>query len=146
MKKLLLTVFTLILTLNLSNAYSIDDFEISKSSYEDAFKELTSLESYVMENSYTLTDLSTKNNLLITKLQLDTNYSAMSTLEGAEPPLGIPSFVWGLCCGVSGIAIVYFISENTDETKKALNGCLVSGAIYAAVYLAAILSSTATTY
>jgi hypothetical protein len=39
--------------------------------------------------------------------------------------LGIPSFAWGACLGVAGIAIVYFVADDRDETKKALIGCAV---------------------
>ena len=56
-----------------------------------------------------------------------------------EPPLGIPSFVWGCCLGVPGIAIVYFVSEDKDETMKALWGCIASSVGYSLSYVVYIV-------
>ena len=62
--------------------------------------------------------------------------------EGEEkvesgPPLGIPSFLWGCVpagcfpvLGLGGIALVYFMSDSKDETKKAVFGCLAGTAAY----------------
>ncbi len=129
MKKLFLTVITLLVAFNLATALSVEDFKISTTDYEQAFEELSTLEDYVVQNNLTLTDLSVKNLSLITQLQLKTNYSVMNMFDLVEPPLGIPSFVWGLCCGVSGLAVVYFVTDDSEQTKKALNGCLVSTGI-----------------
>jgi hypothetical protein len=58
----------------------------------------------------------------------------LSTLRG-EPPLGIPSFAWGACFGVAGIAIVYFVSDDRDETKKAFTGCVVVQGVVVLIYI-----------
>jgi hypothetical protein len=66
-------------------------------------------------------------------------------MRRGDPPLGIPSFVWGLCFSVTGIALVHFIAEDRDETMKALWGCLVGGAVYTIfyiIYVALIISSS----
>ena len=60
-----------------------------------------------------------------------------------EKALGIPSFCWGGCCGIAGLAIVYFVTENKDETVKALWGCVASTVIYVAVYFIAGIGSLA---
>jgi hypothetical protein len=133
MKQILLTILTTFLAFSLSNAFNVNDFKISSTKYEEAFDELSKIEDYVTHNNFTLTTLKMNNYSLVKELKLETNYSVMSTLEGTEPPLGIPSFVWGLCCGVSGLAVVYFVTDDSEQTKKALNGCLVSTAISAAL-------------
>lgn len=66
-------------------------------------------------------------------------------MSGGEPPLGIPSFLWGCCLGVSGLIVVYIVTDNDrEEVKKALNGCLVSGVVVIALYAIAILSAAST--
>jgi|AntRauTorckE6833_2_1112554.scaffolds.fasta_scaffold31818_3 hypothetical protein len=135
MKKLLLSIFVLGITLNVANAFDVNEFEIQTSDYQIAFDELSSLEEYVTEKDYTLTDLSVNNAELFSEIKLDNRYSAMSTLEGSEPPLGLPSFLWGFCCGVPGLAIVYFITDDSEETKKALWGCVAGNALYGVVWL-----------
>jgi len=52
----------------------------------------------------------------------------------SQPPLGIPSFLWGFILGVIGILIVYLITENGDETKKALWGCLAFTVLWVVLY------------
>ncbi len=52
-----------------------------------------------------------------------------------EPPLGIPSFIWGFCLGVVGILIVYLTTEDTEEAKKALLGCVIANALWLILYL-----------
>ena len=52
-----------------------------------------------------------------------------------EPPLGIPSFWWGFCIGVWGIAVVYFVTEDRDETKLAFKGCVVGTLVYVVLYV-----------
>ena len=56
-----------------------------------------------------------------------------------DPPLGIPSFLWGMCLGLPGLAVVYFVTEDDEETKKALWGCLVSVAVYGVLYVLYVL-------
>lgn len=133
MKQISLSIITIFFAFSVSNALSLDDFGISTTKYEEAFNELSIIEDYVTQNNFTLSNLKADNYSLIKEFNLETNYSIMSTLEGTEPPLGIPSFVWGLCCGVSGLAVVYFVTDDSEQTKKALNGCLVSTAISAAL-------------
>jgi Na+/proline symporter len=52
----------------------------------------------------------------------------------AEPPLGIPSFWWGCIIGVWGIAVVYFVTEDKEETKQALKGCIIGTLVWVVLY------------
>lgn len=54
--------------------------------------------------------------------------------EGSDGPLGLPSFLWGCVLGVVGILIVYFVTEDSKETTKALVGCLVSCVVGCVAY------------
>jgi hypothetical protein len=56
-----------------------------------------------------------------------------------ESPLGIPSFLWGCVLGWVGILLVYLISEDRDETKKALYGCITTGVVVIAFYVVYVL-------
>lgn len=105
-----------------SNA-SNDLFFLDYPSEAAQFNDLNTLEAYLQVNEGV-----TYMDLLATESSLISNITNSSHLLGAinEPPLGIPSFVWGCILGWVGILIVYFVSEDKDETKKALYGCLVS--------------------
>lgn len=72
----------------------------------------------------------------------------------AEPPLGIPSFVWGLagglvgCCsgygfwvGPAVVAGVYFLTdEDKEEAKKAAYGCMAGGAAGLVIFVFVVAS------
>lgn len=113
-------------------------FSYNKEAITSEFAELTALENYVLNNpSSTLSVLVADQNNLVTGLDL---YSSNSMgLSFGEPPLGIPSFLWGCAFGVVGVAIVYFITEEDKaETKKSFYGCItttvVSGVLYAVLW------------
>jgi hypothetical protein len=56
-------------------------------------------------------------------VNLTESTSTLSALtEGA---LGIPSFIWGCVLGWIGILITYLVTQDSEETKKALYGCLI---------------------
>lgn len=58
-----------------------------------------------------------------------------------EPPLGIPSWIWGCVFGVAGLAVVYFVTEDKEETKKALWGCIGATVVGVIIYFAAFASA-----
>lgn len=60
---------------------------------------------------------------------------------GSRPALGIPSFIWGCCLGPTGIIITQIMTEDVNETKKALAGCAVSGCVVGGCYLLGALNS-----
>ena len=110
-----------IFTINASNT---DLFSYNKNEVEAQLDELTQLENYVNDNQgVTLNDLQNSNSNILESLNL--NESNGINFSMAEPPLGIPSFIWGCCLGFVGIGIVYFMTEDKEETKKALWGCIL---------------------
>lgn len=62
----------------------------------------------------------------------------------SEPPLGIPSFLWGCVFGVVGMVIVLIMTDkDKDELKKALYGCIVSYLIVGVLYFFILISYSA---
>ena len=135
MKRTLLLGIAFILTIS-SNLFagSGELFSYNKEAVASEFAELTALENYVWNNpSSTLSVLVADQNNLVSGLDLYSPYSM--GMSFGEPPLGIPSFLWGCAFGVVGVAIVYFVSEeDRDETKKAFYGCITSTVVYGVLY------------
>lgn len=130
-------VFTLMLGLLFitSITKAEDLFSYDKAKVETEFAALETLESYVYNNQeVTLDGLLAEESGLIAGLNLTSDVNGIEFAFG-EPPLGIPSFVWGCVFGVAGIAIVYFVAEDSEETKKAFKGCVVGALTYTLFYV-----------
>ncbi len=141
MKKLFTLSLLVVLALGGSlSAADGDLFSYNQNAVTTALSELSEIENYVMDNPATSLSLMVENNnSLLNGLSL---YSpnAMGFAYG-EPPLGIPSFLWGCVFGVVGVAIVYFVAEDGDETKKAFYGCIVSTLVYGVLYFTVFAAS-----
>lgn len=133
MKKTLLLFAVLFCVASSSFASSRDLFSINEEMIYTELADLVALESYVTENDATLSGLVATNSALVANVVTSNGITGMATM--GEPPLGIPSFVWGFCLGIPGLAIVYFVAEDSDETKKALWGCVAANVVYVAVYV-----------
>lgn len=106
---------------------SAADFQVNDQEFATEFAQLNALDAYVDANEGVTYSEMGKNSLL-------DNVSGTTDVNGVvnamgEPPLGIPSFLWGFCFGVLGILLVYFISDDRDETRKALIGCAVNAGV-----------------
>lgn len=145
MKKTILLLFLASFLFGNSYASNADLFIINSGAIHSEMAELVELEAHVASTHQTYSELQMEENTLIANLSVANGMSGLYLLEG--PPLGIPSFLWGLCLGVPGLAVVYFVTEDSEETKKALWGCVVSGVVSAAFYVAWIVwwSTAATT-
>lgn len=114
---------------NLGFAADASLFDVNEQELSTEFAQLNELENYVNANEgVTLSTMDASNPLLQNLVIGNTASGIFSSL--AEPPLGIPSFLWGFCFNVAGVAVVYFVTEDRDETRKSFIGCAVSGAIY----------------
>ncbi len=135
MKKTLLTpVFALIIAVSGVFAGNADLFSYDRSQLDDEFAELNMLENYVKINEgITLTSLIDENHPLIAGISLSNPFAPAIPFD--EPPLGIPSFWWGCCIGVWGIAVVYFVTEDKEETKQAFKGCVVGTLVGLVLYV-----------
>ncbi len=112
------------------SANNADLFSYDQNQVTQELSQLQALENYVSANpDISLASLQADNNSLIANLNLAMNEMGGFALSG-EPPLGIPSFVWGCVLSWVGILVVYFMTdEDKAETKKALYGCLVNAGL-----------------
>ncbi|MGC9341211.1 MAG: hypothetical protein ACP5E3_00775, partial [Bacteroidales bacterium] len=135
MKRLYLLSVVLLMAFG-SNLFagSGDLFSYDKVAVETELAELTEIENYVASNpETTLSLLKTDNNQLLTGLNLYSPYAMGMNLD--DPPLGIPSFLWGCVFSVAGVVIVYLVTdEDKDETKKAFFGCIANAVVYGVTY------------
>jgi hypothetical protein len=135
MKKVLFTAL-LALAFNIGNATeNADLFKVDDQEINAEFAQLNELEQFVEANEgLTLSEINISNPLVQNLNNSSDILGVLSTLRG-EPPLGIPSFAWGACFGVVGIAIVYFVSDDREETKKAFTGCVVVEGVVILIYV-----------
>jgi len=149
MKKILFLAILAISTLSM-RASVADLFTVENATISAEMSDLNALESFVeMNQGVTLTDVQSMNSVLTANILTaeESPFSQASILRrGGDAPLGIPSFVWGLCLGVPGLAIVYFVADDKEETTKALYGCLAGVALEVVLYFVwvAIFVSAAT--
>ncbi len=136
-----LTSQTLSLSAKSSNVFlaSLDEsvLILDESALDEAMLELNELDEFLNANAgVTFTDLQSVESELIVGVENSTAPLGMDN-EG-EPPLGIPSFLWGCLLGLVGILLVYILTDgDKDETKKALWGMLVWVGVVIVVYVAA---------
>lgn len=114
-----------------AKANNADLFSYNADQVDQELAQLQDLEDYVSANpGVTLNNLQAEDNSLIADLNLSLSNLSGFSFSG-EPPLGIPSFLWGCVFGIVGVAIVYFVTDSDmDETKKAFLGCVVATGAY----------------
>jgi hypothetical protein len=100
------------------------------------FEKLNKIEAFVASNEGA--DIETvKETELLNDISLDTNSLATITND-SDLPLNIPAFLWGCLLGGLGILIVYMVTEDKVQTKKAVYGCLTAGGVVAVIYIVLI--------
>jgi hypothetical protein len=143
MKKLIyVAAFLLAVVTGKANASTADLFQINDDMVVAEMSDLTSLENYVNDHAgVTLTEVVNNASGIAASLNLKpTAFEGLSSmLRGGDLPLGIPAFWWGCVLGFVGIAVVYFTTEDRDETKKALWGCMIPTAIGILYYVFVIV-------
>lgn len=133
MKKFVTMTLAILITSALF-ANSQEMFKIDETVMNTELQELYQLENFLVGKDLTFSSLADEDYFLSKNIIGTTN--GLHTIIGlSEPPLGISSFLWGFCLGIPGIAIVYFVSEDSDETKKALWGCVAGSLLYTVVYV-----------
>ena len=127
MKKLLLFV-AMLAAINVSFARTADLFSYDKAQVQKALVNADALDHYVSQAVVSLDKIDLANPVTVNFLaQSDNNMMD-------EPALGIPGFVWGLVLGVIGILVVYLVTEDKEETKKALYGCIAGALLWTGCY------------
>lgn len=152
MKKFILKSVSLILALVLLSAQSysvyakeltvavpeLDEsvFSFNESEINDVLSELNDLDAYLESNEEaTYESLLTSGSELVANLESSASPMGMADQNG-EPPLGIPSFLWGCVFGILGLLLVYVMTDsNKEETKKAMWGCLAGTAVTVVLYM-----------
>lgn len=103
---------------------------VNANTAQQELSKLENLETYINCNiGVTLEELQSTNNEIIADIQISSSAS-ISTASG-DLPANIPAIAWGICCTCVGVAIVYFATDkDTDETKKALLGCVLGSLLW----------------
>jgi len=113
-------------------------FQLDESVLDAAMTEVNRLDAFLNDHAgFTYDDV------MKAAPQLLAGYSDMEGLLDGNGPLGIPSFIWGCVLGWVGILIVYLMTEDTEETKKALYGCIASTVVWLVVYFVVLGSAAA---
>ena len=141
MKSLSVLILSFIFTVSAYAQKSNDLFEYDEQQIKTEFKQLNQIEQYVNSHEGVSADeMGTKTDLL---KNIEISKIATFNVKDNTLPL-LPPFWWGCLLGGIGILLVYLITEDSNQTKRALTGCLVWGgvvALFYVVYAVAILSS-----
>ncbi|MEX1190249.1 MAG: hypothetical protein WED33_13400 [Bacteroidia bacterium] len=129
MRKVLFSTI-LAFAFSLGYAGNAELFLLDEQEINAEFAQLNELEAFVEANEgITASEINAENPLVSNLATSNDVLDALASF-GGEPPLGIPSFLWGFCFNIAGVALVYFVADDRDETKKAWVGCGVSAALY----------------
>jgi len=131
MKKIL----SLIILISFVSLNAFAENPLQKIDTEDEFEKLNKIENYLeAHQGTTLEDLKKSNSTLLESIELSSNIN--ESLDSSDLPGNIPPFWWGFCLSVIGLIIVLILVDgDKDATKKAVVGCLVSGAVGCIVYI-----------
>ena len=136
MKTIFVSLATLMLLFSsVSSASDADDFSFNESEFYSSFETLNEIDQVVESNPLISVDeLKNVDGLSMEGLE------ALDYMNSFEPPLGIPSFLWGCVLGWIGILVTYLVTDgDKQETKQALIGCIVGGAVYVVLYIVYIV-------
>lgn len=151
MKKILFKSISVILAITLlsvqhssilaSTKSAVVSFDESVFSYDEELllaelSDLNELDAYVEANEgISFDELLNESSPLVADIESTASPMGMGGQDG-EPPLGIPSFLWGCVFGILGLVVVYIATDNNqDEAKKAMWGCLASTAVSVVLYM-----------
>ncbi|UTA67970.1 MULTISPECIES: hypothetical protein [Emticicia] len=122
----------------------VEELTYNQKAIDTEFEKLNKFEEYLNANNGK-TPEELKESALANEIKLDANIN--NTFKGGELPGGVPAFWWGCVFTVVGVLLVYIISDNDKEqTKKAINGCLVAAGVVALYYLIALLVGFSTLF
>lgn len=114
---------------------------LDEDALNEAMTELNELDEYLNDNEgVTFTELESSDSELIRNM--DNSTAPLGMDQENEPPLGIPSFLWGCILGIVGILLVYILTDgDKSETKKALWGMLVWVGVWIVLYVGVLSTS-----
>lgn len=124
MKKLLL----LIALFTMQFAFAIEN-TLEKPNLNAEFTQLELVEAAAKKGNQDFETLASTSPEVLEGLNLNTTAS-VSAVRGGDLPAGIPAIVWGFCCCILGVALVYFQTDNDKEqVKKAAIGCVIGAVV-----------------
>jgi hypothetical protein len=110
-------------------AFAIENV-LEKPNVSSEFSQLNSIEKIVEKSGIDYQTLAKTNPEVLSGIELSATTN-VSPVRGGDLPLGVPAIVWGFCCCVLGVALVYFQTDNDKEqVKKAAIGCAVGGVLW----------------
>ncbi len=112
-----------------ANAGNASLFSYDKGAVNNKMNSVVAVENFVNQNDgVTISTMNAEGQKLAATANLSEETSISSSL--LDGPAGIPSFLWGCVLSALGVLVVYLVTQDGDETKKALYGCLVGAAVY----------------
>ena len=109
-------------------------FSYDKNAVNTKLNSVVAVENYVNQNDgVTISTMNAEGQQLKATANLSEENSMSSSL--LDGPAGIPSFLWGCVLSWVGILIVYLVTQDSDETKKALFGCLAGAGVWLVFYI-----------
>jgi hypothetical protein len=129
MKKIVILASVLMLIgVSRSIAGESDMFFYDAVAVENEMAQLVQLEGYVLDNpGITISEMTSLGNNLSLLLSNPSETNGFNLLN--EKVFGIPGFLWGCVFNVFGVALVYFVGQDKQETKMAIIGCVVAGLV-----------------
>ncbi len=123
MKKItVLLMFVGLIFAKASFAGDADLFTYDSKAIQSELATLNVVDQFVDQNDLTYSDLLQMDSPMASELSYGS--TGVFGIQMLEPVAGIPSIVWGFCCWLPGVAVVYFVTEDNEETKKAAYGCV----------------------
>lgn len=131
MRKIILLLLTISMSFVLK-ATENNDFSYDREKLKNAFKEVDKLEEIVTQNPGSDVIELYKNKKVDIEFM---EFNAVISPAG-EPPLGIPSFLWGCVFGIAGIMVVLIMTDkDKNEISQAFYGCITTYALVGVFYL-----------
>jgi hypothetical protein len=110
--------------------------------FDDQMCDLMALEGFVEQSKLTLSALTSEKNPLAACVLQDKDVSESvfgSSAPGHERLMEIPGFLWGFCCSVVGMFLVYIAIDDPESKKKegrqAIMGCAAGTLLWVGLYL-----------
>ena len=117
-----------------ANASNSSLFSYDKAAVNAKMNNVSAVETYVNQNDgVTVSSMNADGQQLVAAANLSEENSLSSSL--LDGPAGVPSFIWGCVLGWIGILVVYLVTQDGDETKKALYGCLIGWGLGFLLYI-----------
>lgn len=129
MKKIVIILLCLLCTRQTITASEYADFQIDESQCKAQLEAISALEATIAtRGDVSYATLQAENSHLLGQAAVAATLET-SIVRRDRMPIA-PSFVWGLCLGVAGLAAVYFVTQKNRDIVWAAVGCTMSTVIF----------------